>query len=53
MYSYLKAYMEKGIYKRENALKLVRDFFLSFNKDSDIYVVFSRVIRARAWHRVY
>lgn len=38
MYSYLKADMEKGLYTRETALEMVEDFFLSFNKDSDLYV---------------
>lgn len=38
MYPYLKADMEKGIYTKETALKMVEDFFLSFNKDSDLYV---------------
>lgn len=38
MYPYLKADMEKGIYTRESALEAVEDFFLSFNKDSDLYV---------------
>ncbi len=38
MYPYLKADMEKGLYTEESALALVEDFFLSFNKDSDIYV---------------
>ncbi len=38
MYPYLKADMEKGVYTRETALELLEDFFLSFNKDSDIYV---------------
>lgn len=37
MYPYLKQDMEKGIYTRETALELVEDFFLSFNKDSDLY----------------
>lgn len=37
MYPYLKADMEKGLYTRETALELVEDFFLSFNKDSDLY----------------
>lgn len=37
MYPYLKADMEKGLYTRESALELVQDFFLSFNKDSDLY----------------
>lgn len=38
MYPYLKADMEKGLYTRESALEMVEDFFLSFNKDSDLYV---------------
>ena len=38
MYPYLKADMEQGLYTRETALELLEDFFLSFNKDSDIYV---------------
>ena len=38
MYPYLKADMEKGVYTRESALYMVEDFFLSFNKDSDLYV---------------
>ncbi len=38
MYPYLKADMDKGVYTAESALELVEDFFLSFNKDSDIYV---------------
>lgn len=38
MYPYLKADMEKGLYTEETALELVEDFFLSFNKDSDLYV---------------
>ncbi|MBR6533157.1 MAG: pyruvate formate-lyase [Clostridia bacterium] len=38
MYPYLKADIEKGVYTRETALELLEDFFLSFNKDSDIYV---------------
>ena len=37
MYPYLKADMEKGLYTRETALEMVEDFFLSFNKDSDLY----------------
>lgn len=37
MYPYLKADMDKGLYTRETALELVEDFFLSFNKDSDLY----------------
>ena len=38
MYPYLKADIEKGIHTKETALELLEDFFLSFNKDSDIYV---------------
>ena len=37
MYPYLQADMEKGLYTRETALEMVEDFFLSFNKDSDLY----------------
>ena len=37
MYKYLKADMEKGIYDEAGALELIEDFFLSFNKDSDLY----------------
>lgn len=38
MYQYLKADMDAGVYTEETALELLEDFFLSFNKDSDIYV---------------
>ncbi len=38
MFPYLKADMDKGLYTKESALALVEDFFLSFNKDSDLYV---------------
>ena len=38
MYPYLKADMDKGVYTEETALELLEDFFLSFNKDSDIYI---------------
>ena len=38
IYPYLKADMDKGIYTYDSALALLEDFFLSFNKDSDIYV---------------
>ena len=37
MYPYLKADMEKGLYTRETALEMIEDFFISFNKDSDMY----------------
>ncbi len=38
MYPYFKADMDKGVYTRAEALELIEDFFLSFNKDSDLYV---------------
>ncbi len=38
IYPYLKADMDKGVYTYETALELLEDFFLSFNKDSDLYV---------------
>ncbi len=38
MYPYLKSDIENGIHTKESALALVEDFFLSFNKDSDLYV---------------
>jgi len=38
MYPYLKADLEKGVYTYQTALELLEDFFLSFNKDSDLYV---------------
>ncbi len=38
MYKYLKEDIEKGILNEDSALELLEDFFLSFNKDSDIYV---------------
>lgn len=38
IYPYLKADMDKGIYTEATALELLEDFFLSFNKDSDIYI---------------
>lgn len=38
IYPYLAADIEKGIHTPESALELLRDFFISFNKDSDIYV---------------
>ncbi|MCQ2454843.1 MAG: pyruvate formate-lyase [Clostridia bacterium] len=38
IYPYLKADMDKGLYTAKTALDLLEDFFLSFNKDSDIYV---------------
>ena len=38
IYPYLKTDIENGIYTKETALELLEDFFLSFNKDSDLYV---------------
>ncbi len=38
MYPYFKADMDKGVLNEESALALIEDFFLSFNKDSDLYV---------------
>ena len=38
MYKYLKQDIENGVYTEQTALELLEDFFLSFNKDSDIYV---------------
>ena len=38
MYPYFQKDLEAGVYTRETALELVEDFFLSFNKDSDLYV---------------
>ncbi len=37
MYPYFKADMDKGVYTYDTALALIEDFFLSFNKDSDLY----------------
>ena len=37
IYPYLKKDMENGVLDRNSALELVEDFFLSFNKDSDLY----------------
>lgn len=38
MYPYLDADLKKGVHTKESALELLLDFFLSFNKDSDLYV---------------
>lgn len=38
MYPYFKKDMDDGVYTRESALELLEDFFISFNKDSDLYV---------------
>jgi formate C-acetyltransferase len=37
LYPYLRKDMEKGMYTEESALALLEDFFLSLNKDSDLY----------------
>ncbi len=37
MYPYLKADLEQGVLTQESALELLEDFFISFNKDSDLY----------------
>ena len=38
MYPYFKKDMDAGVYTRDEALELLEDFFISFNKDSDLYV---------------
>ncbi|WP_343277438.1 pyruvate formate lyase family protein, partial [Ligaoa zhengdingensis] len=37
MLPYLKADLEKGIYDLDSALELLEEFFLTFNRDSDLY----------------
>ena len=37
MYPYYKQDRENGVYTKEEAFDLLCDFFLSFNKDSDLY----------------
>jgi len=37
MFPYLAADLEKGIYTEESALELLEEFFLTFNRDSDLY----------------
>lgn len=37
MYPYFKRDMDASIYTDDGALELLEDFFLSFNKDSDLY----------------
>lgn len=37
MYPYLKKDIDDGVYTEESALELLEDFFISFNKDSDLY----------------
>ena len=38
MYPFFKADIDKGILDESSALALLEDFFISFNKDSDLYV---------------
>ena len=37
MYPYFKKDMDGGIYNKESALELMEEFFLTFNRDSDLY----------------
>ena len=37
MYPYFKKDMDSGVLDRDSALEMLEDFFLSFNKDSDLY----------------
>lgn len=37
MYPYFRRDMDKEIYDEESALELLEEFFLSFNRDSDLY----------------
>lgn len=37
MYPYFKKDMDAGIYTEETALELLEEFFLTFNRDSDLY----------------
>ena len=37
MYPYFKKDMDAGVYTKESALDLIEDFFISFNKDSNLY----------------
>lgn len=37
IYPYLKKDLEQGIHTEDTALELLEDFFLSFNKDGDLY----------------
>ncbi len=38
MYPYLRSDLERGIHTEKSAFSLLCDFFISFNKDSDLYV---------------
>lgn len=37
MFPYLASDLEKGLYNQESALELLEEFFLTFNRDSDLY----------------
>lgn len=37
IWKYLKKDLDEGIHTRESALELLEDFFLSFNKDTELY----------------
>lgn len=37
VYPYLKKDMEQGIYDYDSALELMEEFFITFNRDSDLY----------------
>lgn len=37
MYPYFRKDMETGVYTEETALELLEEFFLTFNRDSDLY----------------
>lgn len=38
VYPYLQKDLAEGVHTPESALELLKDFFLSFNKDSDLYI---------------
>ncbi len=38
MFPFFQKDMEAGVYTKDSALDLLEDFFISFNKDSDLYV---------------
>lgn len=37
MYPYFKKDLDEGVYTQESALELLEEFFLTFNRDSDLY----------------
>ncbi len=49
LYPYLQADLAAGRLDLAEAFDLVEEFFLSFNRDSDLYPVSSRGTTARAW----